>query len=203
MTNRILILFAHPLFEKSRIHHALVQSIPKNIGIHFHDLYELYPDFNIDIRKEQKMLLDFDIIVWQHPLYWYSIPPMLKQWIDTVLEFGWAYGKNGDALKGKYLIQIMSSGGKPEAYAHDGRNKHTIQEFMYPHKQTADLCGMHYLPPYVVHGAHQINDLQIHEHARNYADLLEKLSYFDLSLETFDDTMYIETWRDSKSFTQE
>ena len=84
---KILILFAHPLYEKSRIHKALKKAIPETSDITFRDLYELYPDFNINIKQEQQLLIDHDIIIWQHPVYWYSVPPLLKQWIDMVLEF--------------------------------------------------------------------------------------------------------------------
>ena len=55
-------------------------------------MYEKYPDFNIDVDYEKKLLEKNQIIIWQHPFYWYSAPPLLKQWIDLVLEFGWAYG---------------------------------------------------------------------------------------------------------------
>lgn len=87
--NKILILFAHPLFEKSHAHKALVENIPDTDDITFHDLYELYPEFNIDIKKEQELLDNHNIIIWQHPMYWYSCPPMIKQWIDLVLEYKW------------------------------------------------------------------------------------------------------------------
>ena len=104
MNYRILIIFAHPRFEKSAINSMLVKSIPDLPEITFHDLYEKYPDFNIDIEHEKKLLVEHQVIIWQHPFYWYSAPPLLKQWIDLVLEFGWAYGPGGDALQGKIRI---------------------------------------------------------------------------------------------------
>lgn len=88
MSNRVLIIFAHPRFEKSRANDALIAQIPKHKNITFNDLYEAYPDFNIEIQKEKQLLLEHDVIIWHHPFYWYSAPPLLKQWIDMVLEFG-------------------------------------------------------------------------------------------------------------------
>lgn len=87
--------------------------------ITFRDLYELYPDFNINIKAEQSMLLAHDIIIWQHPFYWYSCPPLMKKWIDLVLEYGWAYGANGDQLKGKSFLNAITSAGNFEAYKYD------------------------------------------------------------------------------------
>jgi glutathione-regulated potassium-efflux system ancillary protein KefG len=67
MPNKILILFAHPLFEKSNANDVLVKSIPNSANITFHDLYENYPNFDIDIRREQELLSRHDIIIWHHP----------------------------------------------------------------------------------------------------------------------------------------
>src|SRR5688572_14443298 len=108
---RILVLFAHPALEKSRVHSQLIRQIPIQQNITFHDLYENYPDFHINIDREQQLLLDHDIIILQHPLYWYSAPPIIKQWLDLVLEHGWAYGAKGNALTGKVMMQAITSGG--------------------------------------------------------------------------------------------
>mgnify|MGYP003617335649 FL=1 len=102
--NKILILFSHPLFEKSHANKALVQNIPDSENITFHDLYEQYPDFDIDVKYEQDLLSQHDIIIWHHPMYWYSCPPLMKQWIDMVLEHNWAYGKKGKALQDKIIL---------------------------------------------------------------------------------------------------
>ena len=64
----------------------------------FHDLYEAYPDFHIDVEREKALLEEYPRIVWQHPFYWYSTPSLMKEWFDTVLQYGWAYGKGASAL---------------------------------------------------------------------------------------------------------
>ncbi|PZV83050.1 flavodoxin-like protein [Algoriphagus aquaeductus] len=100
---KILVLFAHPKYEQSDVNHALLEPISHLENIEIRDLYELYPDFNIDIQKEQELLFQHEIIIWHHPIYWYSCPPLLKQWIDLVLEYGWAYGPGGVFLKNKCI----------------------------------------------------------------------------------------------------
>ncbi len=174
MQNRILVIFAHPLFEKSRIHKALIRQIPAQVT--FHDLYEKYPEFNIDIEAEKQLLLDHDTIIWQHPIYWYSCPALLKQWIDLVLEAGWAYGPGGEALKDKVIFQVISSGGQSASYQHEGHNRFTINEFLAPFDRTAELCRMTYLPPFVVHGSHRLSNEEISAAAIKYGDLLDYLS---------------------------
>lgn len=168
----LLILFAHPALEKSRVHKRLLSQLPAATDIHLHDLYEHYPDFDIDISYEQQLLLQHDVIIFQHPLYWYSSPAIIKQWQDLVLEHGWAYGSKGTALKGKRWMNIVSTGGSAEAYKATGRNKFQLTDFLIPFRQTAALCGMEYLPPFVIHGTHRLNDADIELHALQYEQLL-------------------------------
>ncbi|MBL7916552.1 MAG: NAD(P)H-dependent oxidoreductase [Bacteroidia bacterium] len=179
---KILILFAHPLYEKSRIHKALKKAIPETSDITFRDLYELYPDFNINIKQEQQLLTDHDIIIWQHPVYWYSVPPLLKQWIDMVLEFGWAYGPGGDKLKGKYVMNVVSAGGQRTVYNPEGRNRFTVRQFFAPLDQTVMLCNMKYLAPFVVHGTHSLTNDEIRDYASQYKMMLNKLLHGEIDL---------------------
>lgn len=174
--NRILVLFAHPALNKSRINSQLVRAIADLEGVTLHDLYEEYPDFHINVKREQQLLVEHDIVVWQHPFYWYSSPALLKEWQDLVLEYGFAYGHEGTALQGKKCLSAISTGGSQQAYQRDGYNYYTIAELLTPFAQTARLCGMDYLPPFVVHGAHQLNDdAQIGDRAQEYRLLLQAL----------------------------
>lgn len=167
---RILVLFAHPRFEDSLTHQALMAAYQGLLHVQFRDLYELYPDFNIDVVAEKAALQENDLIIWQHPLYWYSCPPLLKQWIDMVLEFGWAYGPGGNALEGKYFLQVVSSGGSRAVYSTEGRNRFTLKTFLTPFNQTIQLCKAHYLPPFAVQGTHRLNAAE----RSIYADAFKK-----------------------------
>jgi glutathione-regulated potassium-efflux system ancillary protein KefG len=153
--NKILILFAHPAFKRSTINAALRDGIEGEDGITIHDLYGAYPDFFIDVDHEQGLCEAHDIIIFQHPFYWYSTPAILKEWLDLVLEHGWAYGSQGNALAGKYTLQAITAGGDGASYRTGGTNGHTIGELISPYRATASLCGMHWLPPFVVLGVHR------------------------------------------------
>jgi glutathione-regulated potassium-efflux system ancillary protein KefG len=172
---RTLILFAHPRLERSKFHKVLLKKIPVHPSLTLVDLYEEYPDFNIDIEKEKQRLLDHDVIVWQHPIYWYSCPPLMKQWIDIVLEFGWAYGPGGTALAGKKVFNLVTTGGAAEAYQHEGRNRFTLREFLAPFDQTATLCKMQYLAPFAIMGTHRLDAQQAKQAADQYERLLQAL----------------------------
>ena len=172
---RILLLFAHPKFEQSRANKALIPRIPRSEGVTFHDLYEHYPDFNIDVPYEKELLANHDVIVWQHPLYWYSCPPLLKQWMDLVLEFGWAYGPEGTALQGKQALSVITVGSSRAVYCAAGNNNYSVNEFLRPFEQTARLCGMTYFPPFAVMGTHELSDRELKRYADQYAALIALL----------------------------
>jgi glutathione-regulated potassium-efflux system ancillary protein KefG len=172
---RVLILFAHPSLERSRVHRELLRAVPDDPQLTLHDLYEAYPRLDIDVQREQALLLEHDVIVFQHPFYWYSTPPILKQWQDLVLEHGWAYGSDGKALVGKDFLSIISAGGGEPAYCSVGYNRFTVRELLAPMEQTAHLCGMRFLPPFVVFGTHRIDAEGITGEARRYRVLLEAL----------------------------
>lgn len=172
---RVLINFAHPALEKSRVHQQLLTAIKGIKGITFNDLYEWYPDLDIDVTREQQLLERHDIILLQHPFYWYSAPAIIKQWMDLVLEHGWAYGHTGKALQGKYLSNIISAGSAESGYHAEGKHQYPVRDFLLPFSQTAALCNMQYLPPYVIYGVHRMDIEDIRGAAQNYRQLLEQL----------------------------
>lgn len=180
--SRVLIQFAHPALEKSRVNRRLAEAVQDLPGVTFSDLYEKYPDFDIDIEAEQALLVEHDILVLQHPFFWYSTPAMIKEWFDLVLEHGWAYGREGAQLKGKMALNAITTGGRDTAYRRGGHNQYTMGEFLAPIEQTFKLCGVEYLPPFLVHGTHGMTTESITEHAKRYRRVVEALrdDRFDL-----------------------
>lgn len=173
---RVLVLFAHPVLERSRVNRRLVAEIEGMENVFIHDLYEVYPTLDIDVRREQQLLLDHDVIVFQHPFYWYSAPAIVKEWQDLVLEHGWAYGKGGTKLKGKITLNAITTGGPESAYTKGGYNRFTVRELLTPFDQTAHLCGMRFLAPFVVHAALRItSDADLTPQKATYRALIEAL----------------------------
>jgi glutathione-regulated potassium-efflux system ancillary protein KefG len=172
---RVLVLFAHPALEKSRVNRRLAERAREVREVTFHDLYEAYPDFDVDVRREQTLLLAHDTVVLQHPFYWYGAPALVKQWEDLVLEHGWAYGTGGTALRGKRLVSAITTGGSEPAYTEAGHNRFTIRQLLAPTEQTARLCGMDYPPPFVVHATHRLDAAGIEQAADEYGRFLAAL----------------------------
>ena len=100
------------------------------------------------------------------------MPPLMKLWVDEVLAFGWAYGPGGTALRGKDLWLVASTGGPQDSYRPDSYNRHFFDDFLPPYEQTAALCGMRFLAPMTLHGAHRVSAEQLTAHAQVYAQRL-------------------------------
>ncbi len=173
----VLLLFAHPRLERSRVNIRLLDAAKNVSGVTVRDLYEEYPLFDVDVVAEKALLLSHDVVVLQHPFFWYSAPPLVKQWIDLVLEFGWAYGPGGTALQGKKVVQAITTGGTEKAYSADGRNRYTVEEFLRPFEATFKLCNMEVLPPFVVSGTHRLTRQDIELSGERYRGFLEELTH--------------------------
>lgn len=184
----ILILFAHPTQHRSEINRPLFDIAQATDCVTAVDLYNEYPDFQIDVEKEQQRLRDHDVVIFQFPLYWYSTPAILKEWLDLVLEYGFAYGVGGTALKNKRFICAVSAGGTSHAYSAQGHNKFKIRNLLHPLEQTANLTGMQFLPPFVLFGARTaVEDERLAKHAAHWETLLKKLNSGEFIGETLQD----------------
>lgn len=173
----LVLIFAHPYPDRSRANRRLLEAVRDIDRVEVRSLYDSYPDFDIDVEAEQAALERARIVVWQHPIYWYSVPGLLKHWFDKVLVRGFAYGDGGVALRGKLCQWVTTTGGPNSAFSQSGIHGHPFVEFEPVVEQTARFCGMHWQPPLVVHGAHHVTDAELDQAAANYRrrvlDLLE------------------------------
>lgn len=168
MSRKILILFAHPAFHRSRANRALAEAARGLEGVTLHDLYETYPDLLVDVAREQKLLSEHDVVVFQHPFYWYSAPALMKEWMDHVLAHGWAYGRNGEALKGKIWTHAISAGAQAFDNAPEIENRFSIAELLRPFEAAAHVCGMQWREPYIVHASLVTGEAALQQAARGY-----------------------------------
>nr|WP_026426556.1 NAD(P)H-dependent oxidoreductase [Actinomyces slackii] len=178
-----LVLVFHPDIENSRVNKALAaraETLGGDITVRY--MYDIYPDFTIDVEAEQQALLAADRIVLQYPMYWLSTTPLLKKWLDDVLTFGWAYGSTGTALHGKELLLAVSVGGSGSAYGREGAHIFTVHEFLRPMQGTSRVIGTKYMVPFLSVGALEITDEAIAQRAEDYAAVLSasKLPVLDI-----------------------
>ncbi|AUO09460.1 NAD(P)H oxidoreductase [Paenibacillus jamilae] len=167
---KTLVILAHPNIEDSRVNQRWKQELLQYTNeITIHEIYKEYPNWSIDVLKEQKLLEAHNNIIFQFPLYWYSYPPLLKKWFDDVFTHEWAYGSKGDKLKGKKLGIAMSIGDKKENYLSTGSVTYTVDEVIAPFKASAVHVGATTSPYFAVFGASfQASDEDINQSAKDY-----------------------------------
>ena len=166
------VLAAHPDWRESRVNRRLLHAARSVEGVVVNDLYGSYPDYDIDVAAEQQRVAASPLLVLLHPIQWYSMPPLMKLWLDDVLTHGWAYGHDGTALQGKDLWLVATTGGPESSYHPQGYNRFFFDAFLPPYEQTAALCGMRFLPPLLLHGANRVSEAEITAHASVFADRL-------------------------------
>ncbi|MDB5891745.1 MAG: dehydrogenase [Polaromonas sp.] len=181
----IYMLAAHPSWTQSRVTRPLMLAALEQPRVQVRDLYSSYPDYAIDIAAEQVALEKASLVVLLHPIQWYSMPALQKLWLDDVLAYGWAYGsadpttetsahqRAGRALRGKDLWLVASTGGPEASYHPQGYNRYFFDAFLPPYEQTASLCGMRFLPPLVLHGAHGQSSDALALHVSTFAERLQ------------------------------
>ena len=169
----IMNLVFHPNLDGSRVNRIWKEQLEQSGKVSSsRDLYAEYPDFKIDVEREQELLLAHDRIIFQFPFYWYSSPPLLKKWLDDVLTYGFAYGSTGDSLKGKDLQVITSAGGEEKFYC--GFEIYaTIYDLLRPFQLTANLCQMNYALPVWMYRADSAPEDLIREHGLRWVAIID------------------------------
>ncbi|OXY83144.1 NAD(P)H-dependent oxidoreductase [Oceanimonas doudoroffii] len=146
--SHVVVISGHPNLQQSNTNKLIIERLAGSLdSVDVRCLDTLYPDYQIDVAAEQQALLAADAIVLQFPFYWYSVPALLKKWIDDVLAYDFAFGSKGDKLKGKALFLSLTVGGPAASYQPLGYNHFTIEQMLRPLQQTAYLAGMAYQPP--------------------------------------------------------
>ena len=181
----IYVLAAHPFWRESRVNRPLMEAARALPRVQLQDLYSSYPDYAIDVASEQRALARAKLVVLLHPIQWYSMPALQKLWLDEVLTYGWAYGEGQDlgqdmgqdqrgrALQGKDLWLVATTGGPEASYHPQGYNRYFFDAFLPPYEQSAALCGMRFLPPLILHGAHSIDQTALARHLDTFSHLLQ------------------------------
>jgi putative NADPH-quinone reductase len=176
---KVLHLVFHPSLQQSRVNRIWKQQLFESGKITTsRDMYSEYPNFDIDVAKEQELLLAHDRIVIQFPLYWYSMTPLLKKWLDDVLTYGFAYGSTGNKLKGKDLQLIISVGGQ-EKYYSGFDIYHTIYDLMSPFELTANLTQMNYAMPVWMYRSDSASEETIRKYGFKWVEMIDDVERSD------------------------
>lgn len=148
----VLIISGHPDLSASVANAAILDEVSRALPeAEIRRLDALYPDYRFDIAGEQQALLKADIIVWQFPFSWYSVPGLMKLWIDEVFLHGFAHGSQGQ-LGGKQLLLSFTTGAPQEAYRREGLFQHPIEDYLAQFTTTALLCNLQLQTPIYTSG---------------------------------------------------
>lgn len=176
-----LIILAHPIFDKSIASRTIIEELKNsNTDMELRNIHELYPDYKIDEKAEQEALLRHKTIVFQYPFYWYNMPAILKHWFDVVFEHQFAYGSQGDKLKGRNFVPSFTVGSSQSSYTALGFQHFRVYEFCKQLEQTAYHTQMNYIDPIYFYGtslAAGYTEKEIKANAKQHAQkLIQKLA---------------------------
>ena len=167
------IFIFHPnLKEGSKVNKALADAA-EAAGLEVRDMYALYPDFQVNTKEEQALLEGTDRIILQFPMYWYSTPALLQQWLDTILEYGWAYGSEGNALRGKEIFLAVTQGAAAEDYTPEGRFHVTNEELLKPLETIRYHTGLDFKKPFIISGTLNLSDQELTQAVQAYVERLK------------------------------
>ena len=175
---KTLVVLAHPRMDGGSIaNRIIVDRIRPLEGVTIRDLYRECPTFTFDVEAEQQALVEHGSIIFQFPFYWYSVPGIMKEWLDRIFTYGFAYGSAGNKLQGKDFLVSTTIGGPEEAYCAEGFNNFTVSDLLKPLRNTASLTGMTYHEPILSYSMVYIPDVynvkeEVEGRARDHAERL-------------------------------
>lgn len=176
-----LIILGHPNIEQSIANKTIIESLQKQItDLEIRNIHQLYPDYKINVQEEQAALLRHDLIVLQYPMYWFNMPAILKIWFDQVLTYQFAYGSQGDKLKGKKLLPSLTIGQAEQNFQE--YSAELIKNLLDSVKVSARYTQMEYLPPALLYGVSPImkgeSEIKANalEHSKQLAQRIKKYS---------------------------
>jgi glutathione-regulated potassium-efflux system ancillary protein KefF len=174
--NRILVLYAHSAPHLSRVNRRLADAARMVDGVYVHELYEVYPDFYIDVAREHAMIAQAEVLVFLHPIHWYSAPALMHEWVDAVFADSWQKGPERSTARGKGYWLVTTTGNAAEDYAPGARHGRPFEDYLAPFAQTAAVCGMEWIAPLVLHGAHAVGAAAVDAHIAAFAARLRELA---------------------------
>mgnify|MGYP003534556568 FL=1 len=175
---KTLVIIAHPNMENSVVNKRWLKELEKEKEkFTIHKLYEVYPDENIDLKREQALVESHDNLILQFPIYWFNSPPLMKKWLDVVLTQGWAYGPEGEKMTNKKVALAVSAGGnEKDDYSIDGRYTATLEQVLLPFKLTFQYTSSIYKGFTTFYGAeHELTDMKLDNSAVNYIDFVKNI----------------------------
>ncbi|MDD7411394.1 NAD(P)H-dependent oxidoreductase [Fusobacterium gastrosuis] len=169
---KILVILAHPNIGQSVGNKSWKEEAEKNPNVIVHNIYEAYPDGNVDVEKELKLLKETGTLILQFPMHWFNCPPLLKTWIDNV--FMAAHYSDGEKiLANKKIGLAVTTGGVKERY--DGSYGVKFEDVLAPFRLSVNHLNAINLPIHSLHGVMpgQIKEEEVLKSSKEYGEYLK------------------------------
>ncbi|URG49308.1 NAD(P)H-dependent oxidoreductase [Pectobacterium quasiaquaticum] len=146
---KTLVIASHPYPEQSLVIKALQKAVGSIAEVEVRNLEALYGSdlAAFDVAAEQKACERADRIVHLFPIHWFNLTPMLKAYMNQVWSYGWAFGPDGKALKGKELLAVVTAGASEFTYSAEGLVQSSMDEVLTPLRASALYVGMRFAKP--------------------------------------------------------
>ncbi|KOY75784.1 uncharacterized protein RZ71_02050 [Apilactobacillus kunkeei] len=183
---KTLVLVSHPEYDNSMTEAFLKQCQSDIENVDWVVLDNIQTDFSFDKEQEQQRLAQYDRILFQFPMYWYSAPALMKKYEDDVFTKNFiAYEQEG-VLKGKEMGIITTLGDPIKDYQVGGREGFSISELLKPYQAIAQRGQMKFLKPFVISQFAYMTD------AQKQKLLIDYRSY--LTNDNFDSFTSLQKW---------
>lgn len=183
---KTLVLVSHPEYDNSMTEAFLKQCQSDIENVDWVVLDNIQTDFTFDKEQEQQRLAQYDRILFQFPMYWYSAPALMKKYEDDVFTKNFiAYEQEG-VLKGKEMSIITTLGDPIKDYQVGGREGFSISELLKPYQAIAQRGKMKFLKPFVISQFAYMTD------AQKQKLLIDYRSY--LTNDNFDSFSSLQKW---------
>ena len=133
-----------------------------------------------EVKEEQDKVRWADFLLFQYPLWWFSMPAILKGWIDRVFMtgFAWDFGKmySQGLLAGKKGMLSVTTGGDESVYQKIGGHGWDIEQVLHPvNHGVLYFCGVRPLPPFVAYAVFQATDIKRKQYLEDYQKRLHAI----------------------------
>lgn len=171
---KTLVVFAHPYLEHSNSNAELINFYVRHQHFTLRDLYEEYPNFHIAAFRERKRIKDYERFIFQFPLIWFGMPPLLKLWIDEVFDRNWLKEDHHNPLKGKEVYILVTTGGKERSFHKQGTYKFTVEELISGLIVSLKVFKADIKNIKIVYEANKLSKKEIILHKQEFSELLNK-----------------------------
>lgn len=171
---KTLVVFAHPYLEHSNSNVEIINFYVRHQHYTLRDLYEEYPDFHIAAFRERKRLQNYDRFIFQFPIIWFGIPPLLKLWIDEVFDRNWLKEGEINPLKDKEVFIVVTTGGKEKSFSKEGTYKYTIDEIISGLIVSLKVFDANIKDITIVYEANKLSKKEIILHKKKFVEILNQ-----------------------------